>query len=198
MAKGYRACGGCERLIRIDWTQCPYCRMNLGDSGTSPPSEPTPRDLLSFGPIVAKPLTATIWLLVAGWLVLPMIMAPLSVRDTLPHKTWWALWGVIAICAIPVFVAARRLHRRQATWTSRILVSAVLILPPVLAVHLLILALGCANFSGVASSPSGSADCGFRETAMGWIGLFVGSMLLCGSALWVSATDDPPPNPLVR
>lgn len=128
-------------------------------------------------------LAGSVVMLLIGWAYLPLLTVRYTVRDTLPYKTWLALWGLIAICNIPVFNSVRRRNASNPTAMSTSLMLVLFLLPVGLIVLVLLLVLHCANFSFITGS---SAGCSRPSSlTLGWLGLAVGTALLIATAAYV-------------
>lgn len=130
-------------------------------------------------------LFMTVWFVVlVGWGDLF-----LDNKYRMPHVTWLLLWLLIAVCAGPVFWAICRSRRYSRPVHRWIALGITFALPPAVAMHLLDIAGRCAgDMCSIAGSCGFEIDtCPSHPVTRGWIGLWVGFVLLLGAAFYVLA-----------
>mgnify|MGYP001812947502 CR=1 FL=1 len=123
-----------------------------------------------------------------AWFIIVIRFGEFAESDGMPYGTWWILWSLIAVAAVPVFVALWRLAKQPNATYSGLAVGVTFMLPPVLAIGLLMLAAQCANMAAI-TGRSGGDSCSSHPVAIGWVWLWVGFGILWAMAAYVLRTD---------
>ena len=124
-----------------------------------------------------------------AWFIVGIRFGEFAESDGMPYGTWWVLWLLIAITAVPVFVALRRLAKQTYASYSGLASFVTFLLPPALAIGLLMLAAQCASWSSIAAGGGDSDSCPSHPVAIGWVWLWVGFSILWAMAAYVLRTD---------
>jgi len=108
----------------------------------------------------------------------------------MPNGTWWVLWLLIAVVAIPVFSTIRSLFKKTEGKRAGLLALVVLMLPPTLAIGLLLLAGRCANMAAL-TGRSGGGSCPSHPVVIGWVWMWFGLAALWAVVAYILITDVP-------
>jgi hypothetical protein len=107
----------------------------------------------------------------------------------MPYGTWWILWFLVALTAVPVFVALRRLRKQTRGAYGGPASVVTFVLPPALAVGLVALAGQCADLSSIASCFQCNDSCPSHPVVVGWVWLWIGFGVLWAMVVHVLRTD---------
>jgi len=130
-------------------------------------------------------LLVTMVIFSAGWIMVALEWGGWGGRSSdMPYVGWWIAWLLIAVAAVPVFVAVIRLHRDVRDGHSLFMSLVAFSAPPVAAAHLLGLVGACANWAAVTGYGDGGG-CPAHPGAIGWLGLWFGFGVLWSVAIFV-------------